>query len=129
MRRLMLAALLVAATGFSAERRHLRLARSEPMADSTVTQVAAVRLWFSQPVELGVTSIRLSGEGDRAVPLAALTKASRDVATPVVAGIPGTLEPGRYVVTWRTMSRDGHAVSGTFAFTLAASAGTPAHNR
>jgi len=128
MRRLALVALLITATGFSGERRHLRLTRSEPSADSSVSQLSAIKLWFSQPVELRVTSVRLTGEGDRPVELAALMKESRDIATPVVAGVPAGAAPGRYTVNWRTMSRDGHAVSGTFAFTLAAPAGTPAHN-
>jgi len=108
---------------------HLRLTRSEPLADSSVTQVTAIKLWFSQHVELGVTQVRLSaGEGNRNIELAALTKASREVDVPVVAGIPGAVAPGRYTVHWRTMSRDGHPVSGTFAFTLAA-ASTPASFR
>jgi copper resistance protein C len=127
MRRLVLSLALVAATGFSNEARHLRLTKSEPSADTTATAVTAVKLWFSQPVELGVTTIRLAADGNRNIELAALTKASREVGAPVVAGIPGTIEPGRYTVTWRTMSRDGHAVNGTFGFTLAAAAGTPAN--
>ena len=126
-RALVVAAMFAVVTGFSNEARHLRLTKSEPAADTTITSVTAVKLWFSQPVELGVTTVRLAAEGNRNIELAALTKASREVGTPVVAGIPGTIEPGRYTVTWRTMSRDGHAVNGTFGFTLAAAAGTPAN--
>lgn len=28
------------------------------------------------------------------------------------------LGPGKYSVNWRTLSRDGHAVAGKFAFTI-----------
>jgi hypothetical protein len=41
---------------------------------------------------------------------------------PVIAEIRGPMAMGRFNVAWRTMSRDGHPVSGTFAFTFAAPA-------
>ena len=34
--------------------------------------------------------------------------------------IGAALAPGRYAVTWRTMSHDGHAMRGTYHFTVAA---------
>ncbi len=103
---------------------HLRLERSEPMADSTVASApTAIRLWFSQPPELNVTSVRLTGEDGRVAGLGALTRA-RESTAPVVAPVQGMLAAGRYIVAWRTMSRDGHVVSGTFGFTVA---GTPSH--
>ena len=90
-----------------------------------MTSVSAIKLWFSQAPELSVTSVRLTGEGDRIVTLAALTRA-RENGSPLVATVQGTMEPGRYTTRWRTMSRDGHPISGSFSFTLAP-AGTPTH--
>jgi methionine-rich copper-binding protein CopC len=36
----------------------------------------------------------------------------------VVADIKGLLTPGKYAITWRTMSHDGHPVKGEIAFEL-----------
>ena len=109
-----------------ADSRHLRLSRSEPGADSTVTAVASIKLWYSQPVELNVTTVRLVGEGNRLVALAAPTR-SREANAPIVLTLTDSITPGRYTAHWRTMARDGHAVSGQFAFTLAAP-GTATHD-
>ena len=97
---------------------HLRLTRSEPRADSTVNAVGAIKLWFSQQPDARLTTIRLTGPGERIVPLGP-PAVSADSGSPIVAAVSGSPGPGRYSVTWRTMSRDGHPVSGTFAFTLA----------
>ena len=109
---------------------HTHLTRSEPAANATVrTAPPAIRLWFSEPIQINVTSVRLKGPDGAAVEIAA--PANGDGANPpVVALVRGQLKPGRQQVTWRTMSRDGHAVSGTFAFTLApagASAASATH--
>jgi methionine-rich copper-binding protein CopC len=99
---------------------HLRLLRSDPAADATVHgSPAAIRLTFSEAPELAVTSVRLTGPGNRAVALGRLARAPRDRMT-VVAAPRAALAPGRYAVTWRTMSHDGHAMRGTFHFTVAA---------
>lgn len=98
---------------------HLRLLRSDPAADTTVaTPPAAVRLTFSEAPELAVTTVRLTGPGDRAVALGRLARQPRDRAT-VVATPRGPLAHGRYTVAWRTMSHDGHPMRGTFHFTVA----------
>ena len=97
---------------------HLRLLRSEPAADTTLTAApAAIRLWFSQPVQLATTTIRVTGPGDGLVTLGAVRQETT-AGRPVAAEVAGTLAGGRYQVHWRTMSRDGHPVSGQLAFTL-----------
>jgi methionine-rich copper-binding protein CopC len=97
---------------------HLRLVGSDPAADATVaTPPAALRLTFSEAPELAVTTVRLKGPGDRAVALGRLARAPGNRAT-VVATPRAPLAHGRYTVTWRTMSRDGHAMRGTFNFTV-----------
>jgi methionine-rich copper-binding protein CopC len=99
---------------------HLRLLRSEPKADTTVTvPPAAIRLWFSQEPELSTTTIGVIGPGELAIALGEL-RLERTAGNPVAADVQGTLTGGRYLVRWRTMSRDGHPVSGRFAFTIAA---------
>lgn len=104
---------------------HTHLERSEPGADSTVAVAPTeIKLWFSGPVQVRVTTVRLTGADSAAVALSA-ARMGTGTKAPVILDVLGTVAPGRYTVAWRTMSRDGHAVSGTFAFTLAAP-GTPA---
>lgn len=97
---------------------HLHLLRSDPAADATLAAPPrALRLTFSEAPELAVTSVRLRGPGDRAVALSALARQRGDRAT-VVATPRAPLGNGRYTVTWRTMSHDGHPMHGTFHFTV-----------
>src|SRR5215218_1517018 len=116
-----LAAVLCAALAAPAAARsafHLRLVSSDPAADATLSAPpAALRLTFSEAPELAVTSVRLRGPGDRAVALGRLVRARGDRAT-VVATPRAPLGHGRYALTWRTMSRDGHAMHGTFHFAV-----------
>jgi len=106
---------------------HLRLLRTDPAADATVHgSPAALRLTFSEVPELAVTTLRLRGPGDRAVALGHLQRAPGDRMT-VSAAPARPLAPGRYTVTWRTMSHDGHAMHGTYHFTVAAAGHSHGH--
>ena len=110
----------VAAPRADASAFHLRLVHSDPAADATVHgSPAAFRLTFSEAPELAVTSLHVTGSGHHAVALGRLTRAQGDRMT-VVAAPRTALAPGRYAVTWRTMSHDGHAMHGTYHFTVAA---------
>ena len=112
------AVLCAAAPATASSTFHLHLLRSDPAADATLaTAPAALRLTFSEAPELAVTSVRLRGPGDRAVALGRLVRARGDRAT-VVATPRAPLAHGRYTVTWRTMSHDGHPMHGTFHFTV-----------
>jgi methionine-rich copper-binding protein CopC len=100
---------------------HVRLLRTSPKADTTVSGAPTdVRLWFSEPTELAVTSLRVTSAKGVGVAVTAPTRDTKPDA-PVIAAITGAMAPGRYTVIWRTMSHDGHAVHGTFAFTVTAS--------
>lgn len=105
---------------------HLHLVKSTPKEGEVVTIVPTqVRLWFSQKPEAALTSIRLLREDSSAINLGkvARTDDSLSVAAPVAAG----LLPGEYIVAWRTLSKDGHAVRGNYQFTVAA--GAPARKQ
>ena len=105
---------------------HVHLARSEPMADSTVTAApTTIKLWFSAPVQVAVTTVRVQAHDGTSMTSAPVHQQGSGANAPLVATLPNPLTNGRYTVNWRTMSSDGHAVSGTFAFTVAA--GTPAN--
>jgi methionine-rich copper-binding protein CopC len=99
--------------------KHVHLVRSDPIADSTVTAApTAIRFWFSAPVQLSVTSVRLTDASGQRVETAA-PRAGQGAGMLVIADVRGRLAPGRATVAWRTMSRDGHVASGAFAFMLA----------
>jgi methionine-rich copper-binding protein CopC len=100
--------------------RHMRLVRSEPAADSTVTVApTALKLYWTEAPRLPVTAIRLTGAGDQAVALGAPAADQQDakiLSVPVTA----PLQPGVYTVTWRTAGNDGHVLNGTYKFTYRA---------
>ena len=113
------AALLALAATRGGAAFHTRLVRSEPMADSSVTRAPErVRLVFSQGVQSRLTTVRLTAEND-STPVALGEAAASERNTTIDFPVRGTLHDGRWQVAWRTMSADGHAVRGTFSFTLA----------
>jgi methionine-rich copper-binding protein CopC len=114
-------ALVPLAAGAAA--RHLKLLKSEPMANAALTMSPRdVKLWFSQAPELTVTSIKVkSGRGTAEVERA-LAPLSRAAAanSPIVAPIGAALAKGHYEVVWRTMARDGHVLNGVIPFDVGA---------
>src|SRR6185295_6677174 len=93
---------------------HLHLLKSTPAANATVKAAPdSIRLWFSQAPELKVTTVKVTGPGSTAVPLAPL---ARGDSSAVVAAVKGKMAAGSYTVAWRTMATDGHVARGTFAF-------------
>jgi methionine-rich copper-binding protein CopC len=120
---LLAALVLAAASPGEGARRHVRLVKSTPVKDSVVTAApATVELWFSEPVELGVTRVRLTGVSGTTVATGPLKRA--DVAdAPIIAAVLGPMADGIYTVNWSTASKDGHPVRGTFEFTVRAASG------
>lgn len=120
---LVAAALLATAAALPADaaRRHLALVKSTPMADSAVAKAPSeITLWFSESVELGVTRVRLAGPDATPVKLGALRRTGTAEPLAISADLTGALANGSYTVSWSTSSKDGHAVRGTFKFTVAA---------
>ena len=115
-RRAALAAKTIALLALAAWRTpfHLHLLKSLPAANATMSSAPeSIRLWFSQPPELAVTSVKVTGPGSSVVPLAPLSGGDSSL---VVAPVKGTMAAGAYTVVWRTMAKDGHVARGTFAF-------------
>jgi methionine-rich copper-binding protein CopC len=98
---------------------HAHLVRAEPAVNDTIAATPkAVRLWFSEPVELGLSRVKVVRVGGDTVKTSALrhegtaaTTAALDLASPPTA-------PGTYVVTYRVVSRDGHPTAGSYNFVL-----------
>ena len=104
--------------GDAADALHLRLERSAPAADSVVSDLLEIRLWFSQSTQEDATSIRLLDAAGEPVPTGE-TQASDD-QTVHHATLEEGLEAGRYTVAWRTMAQDGHVIRGDFEFMVSA---------
>ena len=101
-------------------RRHLKLLKSSPAAGTVLAKSPdAVRLWLSEPAEVPATKISVTTAAGAAIATAAVTH-SHTKDAPLVALISKPLANGAYKVTWKTMSKDGHVVKGTFGFKVGA---------
>jgi methionine-rich copper-binding protein CopC len=117
-RRLVPALLVPVLIGASPAALHVRLTRSDPADHTTVhTPPRTIRLWFSESVQLSVTSVRMSGPNGTAVELSP-PRTGEGPHAPVIVDVKGQVLRGLQQVTWRTMSRDGHAANGTLTFTI-----------
>ncbi|MFZ5823856.1 MAG: copper resistance CopC family protein [Bacillota bacterium] len=75
----------------------------------------AVRLQFSQPVELQFSQVEVSSGGQTIGDRSALRL---DGARRLIYPLP-PLAPGRYDVKWRVLSTDGHVTEGSYWFRVA----------
>ena len=99
---------------------HIKLLKSSPAEGETVVNgPAAIKLWFSEAVELPVSSVKLTGPMGEPVVLAKLTL-SDTANAPLVAAITKPLTDGGYKVTWTAASKDGHPATGAVTFTVRA---------
>lgn len=97
---------------------HLRLKASFPGKDTTLTSSPdAVKLWLSEPADLPATKISVTDANGAAVPVAKLTRGAK-AEDPVVGAFTTPPGNGKYLVTWKAMSKDGHVVDGKFSFTV-----------
>ncbi len=97
---------------------HLHLEKSDPAKDAALAaSPEAVHLWYSEAPELKLTTVKVTGADGKAItlePVAVVDNDSKHVAAPVAT----PLAAGAYTVAWRTLSKDGHPVSGEFGFTI-----------
>jgi copper transport protein len=98
---------------------HVELLATEPADGDTLSaaELGRVRLVFSGAVEDALSEIRISGPGGLDLSLDVGADPSTERA--LVAEAPA-LAAGAYRVTWRTVSVDGHARSGSFVFYISA---------
>jgi copper transport protein len=96
---------------------HAVLLRTEPSPQTTVPAPPdAVRLRFSEPVEVAFGAVRVFDVDGRRVDGGRLETADGRRELVVPAELPG----GTYTVTWRVLSTDGHRISGDFQFYVGA---------
>jgi copper resistance protein C len=94
---------------------HMKAAKTEPAADSTLTSSPArVQVWFTQVPDPKLTKLEVTGPAG-AVKLNGF-KVNDDKSA--VATVEGTLANGRYTVRWQSAGDDGHVQKGEFAFSV-----------
>lgn len=99
---------------------HTALKKSSPANNDTVTAPSAIKLWFSETVEVPVVSVKLAmADGSMAVTLGKLVRADTSAAS-VSAPITGMLHAGKYTAQWSVASKDGHPATGKFDFVVKA---------
>ena len=97
---------------------HPILRRSVPAASDTVrSSPLALRLSFSEPIELRFTRLELNGPDGRPIPLGVLTLAPDSLRTIVVA-VTRPLSLGSYRVRWQAAGDDAHIVRGEYGFVV-----------
>jgi methionine-rich copper-binding protein CopC len=103
---------------------HAHLVKADPAVNDTIAaSPKTVRLWFSEPVELALSRVRVVRVGGDTLKTGELRRegsAANTAATDLSA--PATT-PGTYVVTYHVVARDGHPTTGTYTFVVRSAAG------
>jgi methionine-rich copper-binding protein CopC len=92
---------------------HTTLTTSHPADGAVVASPVEIKIEFPAPVRL--TAVKLENEAGTEIELGTLPV---DSATVFSVPLAETLAPGRYLVTWRSVSGDSHIVSGEIRFTV-----------
>lgn len=109
-----LGAVVVLGTGMF----HNHLVKSLPAAgDTLAASPQEIRLWFNEKPAIRFTSVTLlTADSTKIVTIKAVATGDSLAAA---APLPTPLVPGTYLITWRTAGTDGHAIRGTYRFTIA----------
>ena len=110
--------LLAAGTALLTGMIHNHLVKSTPTAGEKLTaSPAEIRLWFNERPEIPFTSVTiLRADSTR---IATIKAVATTDSMAISAPLPQPLPAGSYLITWRTASRDGHAIRGTYGFSIA----------
>lgn len=97
---------------------HAELKSSIPARSSSGPAPTSVSLTFTEDVKVALSRISILTT-DSALVEKLVIKDKRDAAT-FGAPITKPLAPGKYLVSWATVSDDGHAVKGSIPFAVVA---------
>lgn len=96
---------------------HSELAGTVPAVDGvTKGPVRSVSLVFASPIMADLTTVVVTGGGSSGVQVDGQVVEGSTVE----ASVEGAAKPGRYTVAYRTVSSDGHPITGSFSFAVAA---------
>ena len=98
--------------------KHFALSSSTPKAESTVGELHAIQLTFTQVPQDDGRLIRLTSPQGQQVQLSAVQMDAERIMSARIQG--GSLVDGIYTVNWRGAGDDGHFVTGEYTFTLQA---------
>ncbi len=113
------AAVTITAATAPAARFHTKLVKSTPAAhDTLATAPKTIQLWFSEKVELAVTTVTLATSTGTDVALAAPTRDDKTENAPIVLAISKPLTAGAYIVSYTVAAKDGHPTKGTIDFVV-----------
>ena len=94
---------------------HTKLVSTEPSADTEVAAPKTIQLHFTEGFETKFSSFKLTDTDGKDVPVKIVE--SKDPKT--LTGVPqAPLLPGLYTVTWTTVARDSHKMTGSYSFTV-----------
>jgi methionine-rich copper-binding protein CopC len=108
MKTFLLLGLLLATPAFA----HAKLVSSDPSANARIKSPGLIKLHFSESLEPAFSSASLIDSAGKTVPV------SKAVGSDTITLLPMTLKPGAYKVTWQSVGRDTHRVTGSFGFTV-----------
>lgn len=93
---------------------HADVAETAPPAGAVLDDApGAVRLWFTEGVDVGFGGMTLHDGVGRRVPTAPLRQPSPER---LVLPVRGDLADGTYIVTWSAVTEDSHPIRGTWTF-------------
>jgi len=96
---------------------HAVLRSSVPTAGASVPVApTALRLTFSEKIDLPMARVTLLARGRDTIPTGTLTA---EAGTTVLVPVARTLAPGSYTVKFRVAGSDGHPMGGSFTFSVA----------
>jgi methionine-rich copper-binding protein CopC len=97
---------------------HAFLVRAEPRVGGKANKAPTeVRVWFSETVQAGVSSIKVFDVSGKQVDKKD-THSDRSNHTILCVSLIPALTPGTYKVIWRVTSADTHVTSGDFRFQI-----------
>ena len=97
---------------------HAFLVRAEPQVGSKVNKAPTeVRVWFSETVQAGVSSIKVFDVSGKQVDKKNTHSHRTNRAVLCVSLLPAPT-PGTYKVVWRVTSADTHVTNGDFKFQI-----------
>jgi copper transport protein len=103
---------------------HAKLVRSQPAANASLKQAPKVmELWFSEELEAEFSTIVVTDPNGKRLDKNDVSLAEGNKKMQISLE---DLPPGTYTVDWKALSTDQHTMKGKFAFTVVASAESPA---
>lgn len=93
---------------------HAHLVSSTPAANAVGGSPDTIVLRFNEALEPQFSSFQVKGPAPVAGAMLSLPGQDKSLSMALTA----PLKPGRYDVTWRVVSKDGHRTQGGYAFTV-----------